>query len=733
MALRHAIELMGSPDFSSALPAEIYYYSVQEPESLEKEFWESLSRHRAVRFMSKAELGKSAETREGIWQKWHTLDDAADSLAESLAQVVERGEKISGHVVLIGDLPEARRSLRRALQARGVLLADQRDPTRNRWDEGLKKALLPLELVARGFERGLVIEWISTFSQPELSVEGSLVQEILERGIRSGIESYSGGRLTRVHAELSRLQARLGGKRTVLELGELHLKELRKWIESDAVRLSEQAWVIGFFETIWKELIADLERVGLGERKAPPLYWFERLQNRVAEAPSPAERLKPEGGLDVFRFHQRPVKNYDKVWFFGLPASWLSGEGVGDYWFSEKDREVLSTEFAVRSGHQIRQERAKSLGVWTESAEEVVILDAAFEVTGRERETIGSVVQEIQGLGRFRFPEEPLEMGSHPRWMRSYGALRPFQPQSVELPPKKENKLSATLLDSYSRCSFLALAQFRWRLRDLREPDTELWPDVRGNILHEAVRILVESRDEAGNFSESPEDALGRAWALRRPKGLLKGARIESYVKRRLKLLLISFCEKEREYVQRAQTKVVGLENIEFEIPFDGFSVVGEPDRIDEHPDGLFILDYKTSSKSPKGTDMLEDGYRLQLPFYAIAAQKKFGKSALGFQFIQFDKKGTRSSGLFFKSHNGKELGKLTATTANSKSLMNLDRDDVWKRFEEHIQRQGSSFINGHFKAMPNVKMRDEECKSCRYSDLCGFRRLAQDNEGLDE
>jgi RecB family exonuclease len=725
MVLREAIEKVSG---DKGLPKEIYYYSVQEPESLEKEFWERLSRFHEIHFMSRAELTISPEKFEGVWQKWHTLDDAADFIAGTLADAVRDGDKLTDHVVLIGDLPEARRSLRRALGTRGVMLADLRDPTRTRWDEGLKQALLPLELVARGFEREQVLEWLQTFSDVTM-----VTQEILERGIRSGIESYSGGKLATVHAELSRLQARLGGKKTVQALGELHLEELRRWVESDPVRFSEQAWVIGFFETLWKEMVTDLARVDLGDRKAAPLYWFERLQNRVAEAPSPAERLKPEGGLDVFRFHQRPVKNYKKVWFFGLPASWLSGEGTGDYWFSEKDREVLSSEFAVRSGHQIRLERSKSLGAWTESAEQVTILDAAFEINGRERETIRSVIQEIESLGRFRFSEKPLEMGSHVRWMRSYGALRPVQPQTLELPPTSETKLSATLLDSYSRCSFIALAQFRWRVRDLREPDTELWPDVRGNILHEAVRILVESRDGSGNFSETPENALEKAWSLRRPKGLLRGARIESYVKRRLKLLLIAFCEKEREYVQRAQTKVLGLENIEFEIPFEGFSVVGEPDRIDEHPDGLFIMDYKTSSKSPKGSDMLEDGYRLQLPFYSIAAQKKFGKSALGFQFIQFDKKGTRSSGLFFKSHNGKDAGKLTATTANSKSLMNHDRDEVWKRFEEHIQNQGAQFVRGLFKAFPNVRPREEECKSCRIADLCGFRRIASDGEGSSE
>ena len=145
------------------------------------------------------------------------------------------------------------------------------------------------------------------------------------------------------------------------------------------------------------------------------------------------------------------------------------------------------------------------------------------------------------------------------------------------------------------------------------------------------------------------------AWESQRPKGLLRGARIEAYVKRKLAVLLRVFQEQERKYIQRAQTRVLALEDVELKVDYDGFSVRGNPDRIDEHPDGLWIIDYKTSSSAPNGAAMIENGYRLQLPFYALAAQKHFSKAALGFQFVQLDKKGTRTNGAYFKPHNGKE------------------------------------------------------------------------------
>ena len=55
---------------------------------------------------------------------------------------------------------------------------------------------------------------------------------------------------------------------------------------------------------------------------------------------------------------------------------------------------------------------------------------------------------------------------------------------------KNPFQISATALDFYSRCSFQALTYHVWKLKDVREPERELWREVRGNILHEALRLL---------------------------------------------------------------------------------------------------------------------------------------------------------------------------------------------------------------------------------------------------
>ena len=75
------------------------------------------------------------------------------------------------------------------------------------------------------------------------------------------------------------------------------------------------------------------------------------------------------------------------------------------------------------------------------------------------------------------------------------------------------------------------------------------------------------------------------------------------------------------------------------DMPTGPRTVRGLPDRIDlfsnEGKDaGLWIIDYKASTTPYTGKVMLEKKLKLQLPFYAIAAQKQLKQKVLGVQFI---------------------------------------------------------------------------------------------------
>jgi RecB family exonuclease len=727
LLLRRATDLLNEKGWPEGVsrPHEIHYFTGQVEESLERGFWDALSRHiELIRTGPLTDPVMEAAGAPWDWQLWHTLDDAAEELAQELGREFAQ----EGAVVLIPDTSSARRSLRRALEQRGIPFADPRDPTRLKWDEGLKWATLPLETVARGYERAKVVSYLRAFLLQEEFPRW--VNEIHMRGIRQGLASYAGGVLSGVHSYLGELHDLFGGKKTCAELSEAHLKFLRSNVGASPDRL----WIVPFFENLWKEFVEDSERVGQAERKAPALFWWERLQARLAETPAPVERAKPEHGVAVYRLHQAPLTRPKHVYILGLPPQWLTGEGVGDYWFSERERETLSGEFAVRSGMQIRQERLSALAAWIAGAERVTVLDAAYDADGRERESVDAVLRELAmavGAPPETVPDSARECGAHARWVKSYGALRPLPPQEVQLPALplqpggRPPEMTATALDSYSRCGLQAMAYHRWKLRETRDPDTELWPEARGNILHEAVKILLTSRDSDGNFTVGLSDSLEQAWKLQRPKGLLKSARAEAYVKSRMLQVLEGFCEKEREYFKRAPSTIKSLDDTQFRLDFHGVSIVGTPDRIDEHPEGIFVIDYKTSSALPHGTDMVELGYRLQLPFYALAARRQFEKPVLGVQFVELNRKASRGSGIFFKKYNGKEPGKLTQLRANSKSLLALEPEETWARLEESLVDHARAYVSGRFEAKP--KRKEKECSTCGIADLCGFRRLSGD------
>ena len=143
------------------------------------------------------------------WERWHTLDDAADGLADRLA---ESELPLAEQVVLIPDDAAVRRTLKRAFELRGIPLADTRDPNRLRWDEALKWALLPLEVVARGFERAKVVAYLRTWQyQPEFP---AWVTEISARGIRRDFPPTRAGSFDRSCApERARNRARRSKKR----------------------------------------------------------------------------------------------------------------------------------------------------------------------------------------------------------------------------------------------------------------------------------------------------------------------------------------------------------------------------------------------------------------------------------------------------------------------------------------------------------------------------------------
>ena len=92
------------------------------------------------------------------WQKWHTLDDAAETVMNELFRL--KPEDWARCVFLIPDEPKVRRILKRALERQGLWFLDPRDPTQVRLEESIKWALLPLEVVSQNYARSTVTSWL---------------------------------------------------------------------------------------------------------------------------------------------------------------------------------------------------------------------------------------------------------------------------------------------------------------------------------------------------------------------------------------------------------------------------------------------------------------------------------------------------------------------------------------------------------------------------------------------
>ena len=718
LLLKKATEILETNEHESIrLPSEIVLMSAQAQEGLEKYFFEVLSEKTQVKFVGPTQEQFEVENNTKInwkWDRWHTLDDAAEYLAQEIA----KQENFHQQVVLIPDVPSVRRSITRAFTNLSIPLMDPRDPMKIKKEEWVKKVVLPLKVVSQQFERNLVRTFLATYysshpEQPDWNIE------INARGIVRGLPNYQGGKLDYVYQQLNELKNCFGKRLTVSELSQMHLEWIKKHFESHGVAKS---WGFSFFEKLWNDFALDFQRIGQEQQKAPIRYWLEKLENRLIQLTPPVEPLKPRSGVRLDLLDQNPFYyQTDKVWIFGLPGKWLTGEGVGDYWFSEREREFLAGEFLVRSAFQIREQRKATLKSWIHLSQtkEIHLLDSTYDWDGREKESLHSTLREISEFSL----EEPQEKGAHQRWVKSYQALRTLPSQSVQL-PKIENlgfpEIYATELDRYSRCPFQSLAASRWRLKDEREPQAELWPDVRGNILHQATEYLLRSRNTQGQFTKTCEQVLKEAWELRRPKGLYKSNMLSRYAKDKLLSVLYAFVEKENEYFDRSQTQIVSLEDKKLlRFKFPEAEIVGRADRIDEHEEGLFVIDFKTSSQLASGDEMLELGYRLQLPFYALAVKSETKKDVIGVQFVQLNRKANRNHGIFFKKYNGKTEGSLT-NTRSKKNVFDIEPDEAWDKSYQQIHTHLKGILSAKYPVAPKKEI---ECRACVYGDLCGKRR----------
>jgi len=708
LLVKQAIEKIASGNVRRppSWPESWLWLSDREPLPLERAFLDALPT--PWKNFEKAPLtAHSVQASIGLW---HTLDDAAETLMDDLLNSDPEG-KLS-HAILISDNAQARLSLSSSMTRRGLEESDPRDPNYWKHQEDLWKALLPLELMISRFERKKVAEWILA-TQGKSEASKIWIQEMAERGIRHGLQSYQSGKLSDLSKRLKLIHDQWSGKKTLEDVKKTHLESL--------MGMKIDAYSFQAIHTIYDQM--ELEtKLGLFPRPQAPLrIWYERIRDRIQDLTSKVPPLRSTSKIRVMRFHQSTLAQFDHVWILGVSPSDITVKSVGDYGFNGREREVLAQEWDVESVRKKSEARVAVFKDWLSRAKKSVHFYASeLSWNGKERESL-ELLFPLLWEDASQYPEIT-QHGAHARWAQSYGSKQAEVPAEYKLDPLLERtaQISASALDRMSRCFFMYVGRDRWKLDDERSPEVDLWPEVRGQILHDAVGFVLRDR-------LSPTQAVQQAWDKTKLKGLVMSGHNKVAQMKRLSFIVEKFAQKEKEYQERAMTKIQSLDQDELVLQVGEVSIQGRPDRVDEHPDGLFVMDFKTSSALPNGHQMVDEGYRLQLPFYALALSAKYQKPLLGAQYIELTRTGTRTKGIFFDRYNGKTPGKLTNTRAKN-SLFDQALTDVWSQSMSQIEVHVKQLREGRFTVAP----KDEaECDRCSYIDLCAKRRLPP--QGLTE
>jgi ATP-dependent helicase/DNAse subunit B len=163
------------------------------------------------------------------------------------------------------------------------------------------------------------------------------------------------------------------------------------------------------------------------------------------------------------------------------------------------------------------------------------------------------------------------------------------------LPHDYARRLSASGINDYLRCPYLFLVRRILRVQPPREPSLD--PMLCGGIVHQALeRVAREPRDPAAIFDEVFSE---------RTRSLTLG--LEEEAQRRWMRRVVV-----REGAALRRQPVEDVER-QFHVPVGDVELHGYIDRIDRHPEGQVVLDYKTGRAAKLEDDIQLDAYLLAL------------------------------------------------------------------------------------------------------------------------
>ncbi|MGE3260590.1 MAG: PD-(D/E)XK nuclease family protein [Bacteriovoracia bacterium] len=331
----------------------------------------------------------------------------------------------------------------------------------------------------------------------------------------------------------------------------------------------------------------------------------------------------------------------------------------------------------------------------------------------------------------------PLQPKAWPELARKV-AVPPFRAHEKVLVANPDvPKFSASLLERYKECPFLAFAEKVLRLEDKIQPlSLDLSPMEEGNIVHRALELFYG--EHKGKNLPSPEArlellqrCLNQAVSEQKVDYFKGGEELKRNQVERLRRLLANFLEEDARYYELfpyfrdpdVEKKVSGSLG-------EGLPWEGKVDRVDvDETNRRFVVsDYKLGATTPTSLE-LDSLERFQLQLYLDAMEKQYpGFEPAGGLYVSL-KTGKRNQGLVRKEFN---QTKKTAEPGQVKyfkfggTSKALKTDEEFAILKEdslaEAKRLALEIRSGRFDVTPL----DEEtsCKRCEVRPACRIREL---------
>ncbi len=503
------------------------------------------------------------------------------------------------------------------------------------------------------------------------------------------------------------------GKAEGFPTGRVTLREVAAWVAAQ-VELSPMHSAVRLWEN-------ETDAVGLADRRLPSAYWIRGLRESVRTLKPPPDRLRPESSLLVLRYDQVPalrITSESTIHLLGVSESWFENVSSSWQWYSDAECSVLLKDYPVFDSKQAEKLQKEFVLSWLKVGANVVAWEPKIGLDGKELSELSLEWKRL--LDSIEVPT-PQNFGAHPFWKAALVKLPQSKERGITRPVVDLLDLTSpqaiSLLDDYTKCPFLAYASRILKLRDLADEDPEIAGNLWGDVLHHAI-FLMTAKDQ------TPEAALDTAWELAVSEKAVVAPRMERAARARALILLKEFLIDESAYRKSSQATPESFE-ADLEISLGQMQFRGRADRVDRHPDGYIVLDYKTSKTgAPGGLELFSKGIGAQLAIYALAVKERTKAEVVGALYVLLNAPFTRKKGFIFKAHPILKLG-----GGINFSRVNEEPDVVWGRARGLLEANVNRMTEGWFGAVPAS---EKNCVHCRMRLSCGEGRRSLDSEEGD-